>query len=604
MSELKTPFPVCSRRKKSLAARILVKSVIYAFAIFGILFILLLFAVLGILRQENVTTAAVPTSAALEIDFNQSFSEVRGDNMLISGFSGGSTLSFYDLIKAINTAASDKRVKLLIARVSESDLGLAQIQDLRQAVRKFQAQGKKAYLFSSGFGSFGGGTSEYYLAAAFDEIWMQPNAEAGVTGISMEVPFMRGLLDKIGVTPEFYARHEFKTAMASLTDSKMPAPFKQELEALGGTIFNRFIDDVSADRKLEKNKFKQLVNQAPFAAEFALEKGLIDKIGYETDLKAAVLEQGKISTVKVEDYALGMKDGHKGQPSVALVVADGIINEGTSMDNPLQGDATVGADSVIKQIEEIAADKSIKSVVLRINSPGGSYTASSAIWYNLEKLKREKKLPLVVSMGNYAASGGYFIALAGDKILAEPSTITGSIGVLGGKMVLHDLWKKLDINWNSTSFGENAGILSANHLFSDKEKTIFNKSLDRIYEDFTLKVSESRKLNISEVDKLARGRVWSGETAVEHHLIDGLGGLDEALEAAKELGGIEADKKFRVVYYPKQKSLQEKISELLSAAPSVSIRKLQSQLGFEEDSFKVLQRLQYELMLMPMSIVY
>lgn len=229
MSEKLTPFPKdTAKRKKKLAVRILIKSLVYAFAIFGILFILLLLVILGLLRQEPGRATTIPRQTVLKINFDEAYREVRSDNLLTE-ISEVSPLSFYDLVKAINLAAIDDRVKVLVGRVGNSPLGLAQIQELRQAVATFRSKGKKAYIFSAGFGSFGGGTSEYYLASAFDEIWMQPNTDLGLTGIAMEVPFFRKLLDKVGIKPEFYARYEYKNAMASVLDERMSEPFRQEM---------------------------------------------------------------------------------------------------------------------------------------------------------------------------------------------------------------------------------------------------------------------------------------------------------------------------------------------------------------------------------------
>ena len=604
MSEKLTPFPKdTAKRKKKLAVRILIKSLVYAFAIFGILFILLLLVILGLLRQKPGRATTIPRQTVLKINFDEAYREVRSDNLLTE-ISEVSPLSFYDLVKAINLAAIDDRVKVLVGRVGNSPLGLAQIQELRQAVATFRSKGKKAYIFSAGFGSFGGGTSEYYLASAFDEIWMQPNTDLGLTGIAMEVPFFRKLLDKVGIKPEFYARHEYKNAMASVLDERMSEPFRQEMLRLGGTILAQTVSDISAARGLSEEDVNRLINRAPLFAAEALEAKLIDRIGYEPELFDEIQKTVSGEVVEISDYASVIRDGRKGLPKVAVLVADGVINEGKSIDNPLQGEATVGAATVTEQLNEIARDKNVKALLLRVNSPGGSYAASNEIWYALNKLKKERQIPVVVSMGNYAASGGYFIALPGDKIIAEPSTITGSIGVLGGKMVLNGLWQKLDINWEALRFGSNAGILSMNTGFSESEKDIFNKSLDNAYEDFTLKVSQARKIDVAKMDELARGRIWTGSGALKNGLIDDIGGFNKALGIAKELAGIKPEDKFTIAYYPKQKTLQEKISEVLGTAPMVAAKKVKADLGLDIESLTVLKRMQYDAVLLPFVMKY
>ena len=255
-------------------------------------------------------------------------------------------------------------------------------------------------------------------------------------------------------------------------------------------------------------------------------------------------------------------------------------------------------DRAIKEAVRSGARK----LLLRINSPGGSYTASAEIWNALSRLKEKRKLPIVVSMGDYAASGGYFIALPGDKILAEASTVTGSIGVLGGKMVLAGLWDKLEINWGEVKFGDNAGILSANHKFSEREKEVFNRSLDNVYRDFTAKVAAARNISPEKMDKLARGRVWTGIQAVENGLADEIGGIDRAVAYAKQLGGIPPKSRFGIAYYPKAKTLQEKIAELVGGGPKISVNKVINQMGLDIESVNVLKRLQYETVLPPFKL--
>lgn len=599
MTELKSPFPSDRRNKhKIFAARLLLKSLIYSFAIFGILFILLLLVVLGLLRKEGGSAAAMPDKAIITVDFDADYTETRSDDILAE-ITGVKAQTFMELIRAINVAAYDKDVKALMGKVSTTSLGLAQIQDLRAAIANFRRTGKKTYLFSGGFGSFGQGTKEYYLASAFDEIWMQPNTEAGITGLAIEVPFFKKVLDKIGVTPEFYSRYEYKTAMASMTDEKMSKYFKEEINRLGGTVFKRLTKDSAESRGISEDTFVSLVNRAPLSAEEALSEKLIDKIGYKQDLTDSLKAEYNADLFVVSDYSANIREYKKKVPAIAFVVIDGVISEGESYANSLRNEAVAGADTILAQLEDIAKDKDIKGLVLRINSPGGSYNAANEIWYAVKKLKENKKIPVVVSMSNYAASGGYFVALAGDYILAEPSTITGSIGVLGGKIVIEKLWKKIGVDWNGVKFGDNAGILSMNHNFNKSEKAIFNKSLDVVYEDFTLKVSEARKLSLEEVDKLARGRIWTGETAADNRLVDGLGGIEAAVGRVLLTAGIEPDSKFRISYYPKEKTMQEKIQQLMGAGKNIYVNKVISEFKPEFEELRILQRLQYDAVLPP-----
>lgn len=602
MNDFDKPFPaIAIRKRKLVAGKILLKSLIYAFAIFGLLFILLLMIVMALLRQDVSVAGDVPSTGILTIDFNNDYPEVQADD-LFSEFSEAPNASFFDLIKAINVAALDDRIKSIIGNINDTSLGLSQIQEVRRAIENFRQTGKKAYLYSTGFGSFGGGTSEYYLATAFDEVWMQPNTEAGITGLSFEVPFFRNTLNKLGVQAEFYTRYEYKNAAASLLSDRMSSEYKRELKKLGGSVYAVMKKDICINRQIDEKLFDKLVNNAPVSAEKALNAGLIDAIGYKPELIEKVVNETKGKMINVLDYVSSFSSGYRNLPTVALVVIEGVIAEGESYANSIRDEAVVGADTVVKQLDDILKNDNIKALVVRVNSPGGSYTASNEIWYALKRVKEKKKIPVIVTQSNYAASGGYFVSIAGDYIFTEPSSITGSIGVLGGKMVLSGLWDKLGVRWGEVKFGDNAGILSVNHKFSPKEKEIFNRSLDRVYKDFTLKVSEARHIEITKMDKIARGRVWTGIDAVEVGLADAIGGIDDAIALAKEKAGIKPKDKFEIVYYPKKKTLSEKLSQLFSGNQKISVNKIMNDLGIEMNDINMLNRMKYDLILPPMKI--
>lgn len=602
MPEFKTPFPeIKTARKKAWAAKILLRSVTYSLAIFGLLFIILLLALLGMVGRSSAVVRSVPAKAVITLDLDKPYPENRSDDLLAE-FSDEQGMSFYDLVKSVNLAALDPRVKAIIAHVSLTELGLAQIQDLRQVIADFRATGKKAYLYSTGMGSFGGGTDEYYLASAFSEIWMQPNSEIGITGLNIEVPFLAEILKKLGIKAEFYARHEYKNAMASLMSKTFSPQYQAEMEKMGSSLFEQITTDISLSRGIEKAALRQLINKAPLPSEEALNAKLIDKVAYKPELIAQVLDENNAEMIDIADYEANLPSNGSKYPTVAYLVINGVIESGESTNNPLKGEVSSGAETIIRQLDDIAANKYVKALVVRVDSPGGSYTASNEIWNAIMCLKEKKNIPVVVSMGDYAASGGYFIALTGDRIIAEPSTVTGSIGVLGGKMVLSGLWKKLGVNWGEIKFGQNAGILSANRSFSASELKVFNKSLDQVYADFTAKVAEARKINPKAMDKLARGRVWTGGQAAENGLIDQLGGLNEAIAAAKEMGGIEPKQRFNIVYYPKAKTFQEKLAELLNGGPKISVNKVINQIGLDPKSFNMLQRMKNEAVLPPFSL--
>ena len=605
MVKFSAPFPKIKKNLRSVInLRILSKAVTIALAILGVIFILLAVSIIGWLKADTnlVINEPLPDNAILTVNFDKPLPEYYENNIL-SPFPQEAQLSFYDMIKTLNIAATDKRIKALAAEINLSSLGAAQIQELRRTIKYFRSKGKKAYIYSSGMGSLGGGTSEYYLASAFDEIWMQPNTEIGITGVSIEVPFLRAVLDKIGVTPEFYARYEYKNAMSSLLDKTLSPQYKSEIVKLGGTMYYQMIQGIATDRDISTDNLMKLVDKAPIIAEDGLKNKLVDKIAFKSDYLAEIRKQHDNATLyPVVNYVHQVQDMRGKLPQIALLVLEGEIIDGQDGNVNMWQNGIISDGFVLKQLEEIAKLPNIKGLIVRINSPGGSYNASAEIWHAINSLKKNKNIPVVVSMGDTAASGGYFIALAGDYILAEPLTLTGSIGVLGGKVVLESLWKKLGVNWEGLKFGENAGILSTNRKFSQSEKQAFNRSLDNVYRDFTFKVSETREIPLADLDKLARGRVWSGINAAQNKLVDANGGIGEALIKTAELVGADEDTNYRIVTFPRAKTLAEKINEFLGAAPSVSLQNLAKESGLPWQDFQMLRRLQYDAVMLPLKI--
>ena len=581
---------------KGKTFKIIGKTVVWTFAVVGLIFIVILLGVFSLMSPKS-KLLPVPQNTVLTLNLNTTYAEIRQDD-LFAEFTDTSVYSIFDLVRAINVAATDNRVKALQAELNMTSLSLAQVQDISEALAFFKSQGKKAYLFSSSMGSFGQGTKEYALATLFDEIWLQPHADIGMTGVDIEVPFFKNILKKVGVEPEFYTRYEYKTAVASFTDSNFTPFYKEELERLGSGLYNELVQMAAKGRNIEVSEIKKAIDEAPLLTDRAFDLKLIDKIGYAYELRGFLKSTYQAEFYDMTDYMAHISqndDDHL--PEVAFLVLEGVIESGESDENPLN-DAVIGSATVLSELEELKKRPNLKALVLRINSPGGSYTASDEIRAALNYLKVEKKIPIVVSMSTYAASGGYFIALAGDYIMADPATITGSIGVLGGKIVFKELMNKLDIHWGDIKFGRNAGILSANHKFSDSEKAVFEKSLDDVYLDFTTKVAEARHIDVKKMNSLARGRIWLGRHALENGLIDELGGLQRSILKAKELSGIGVHDRFVLSYYPRRETLQEKLTKFIESGGDLPI--FGSFDGFEE--LKTLYRLKHNAVLPPMVV--
>ena len=605
MAQINEPFPKMAgkNRRKLLSIKLLTKAVTYAFAILGILFVLLMVVVISLLRKEAAPAQPVPEQAVLFVNFDDAVSEIREDT-LISDITEVPGMSYFDLLKALGTAAADPRIKAVVAEVSNSSLGLAQIQELRDVIKAVRAGGKKAFIYAPGMGDFGGGTSEYYLASAFDEIWMQPDTDIGLTGISIEMPFLKDFLDKIGVTPEFYTRYEYKNAVAPLLSNQFSKAHLEETFKLGNSLFGRIMADISLDRKIGLKDLMALVNNAPIRSNDGIAAGLIDYTAYRPDMIQEITSRYKnAEIVSVYDYLAQLKPEGKNMPAVAFLVIEGTIDTGKSLYNPVRNELVSGSETIAQYLDKIANNPRVKALVLRVNSPGGSYNAANEIWYALKKMKLTRKLPVVVSQGDYAASGGYFVSLAGDYVYAEPSTVTGSIGVLGGKIVLQELWNKLGVHWGQVNFGRNAGLLTTSRTFSASEKEAFNRSLDNVYRDFTAKTAQERKIAPEKMDALARGRVWTGEDAVRLKLVDGIGGVNEAIMKAKELAGIGAKEKFEVIYYPEPKTLAEKLNEILENSPKVMLgSRSKLEKGLMEE-WRLWQRLNFDAILPPLKVV-
>ncbi len=541
----------------------------------------------------------VEKNSFLTIDFNKPFNE--SDNTgILTELTDEKPISFFKMLQAVEFAANDDDINGIIVKINNINLEPAQLQDVARTIVKFNSTGKKTVVFSQGFGNLGQGSSEYYLASFFKQIYMQPHTYIGLTGISIEIPFLKNLLNKIGVSPEFYSRYEYKNAMASLTDSKISKAYAEEMNNLGGSLMGELKLDISANRKL-KDSFENIINKAPLTADEGLKLGLIDGIMYMSQLEDKLKkEDGAEHFINIRDYAAGLYSNSGDLPTIAMLNLTGEIIDDDNKNNIRQNNV-INSQNVIEDINEIKKLPNLKAVVVRINSPGGSYNAADEIYFALKQLKETAKVPVVVSQSAYAASGGYFISLAGDYIFAEPMTITGSIGVLGGKIVFSELWKKLGINWNRLNFGDNAGILSPNRHFNDSEKKIFNKSLDDVYDDFTAKVAENRKLT-QPMDKIARGRVWTGRQALVLGLIDEFGGSSEAIIKAMELRKIDKNQNIIITSYPKAKSFGEKLSDLIADTGSISAEQLIEQSGVDITNLKLFKCLQYDTVMLPIKI--
>ncbi len=453
-----------------------------------------------------------------------------------------------DVIDALRRAQTDDRVKALVAKVGGRRIGLARIQELRDAIIEFGKTGKTTIAWAETFGEFAPGNLPYYLATAFEQIYLQPSGDLGLTGIALETMFYRGTLDKLGVEYEVAKRHEYKNAVNVLTEHGFDAPHREAQQRLAESITKQLTEAIAARRGITPADVRKLIDRGPFTSGEALQAGLVDALCYRDEVYAAVRKEAgddaELQYVSRYNRAQKLRRGAYRLPNrreryVALIHASGQIRRGRSGRSPLSASA-IGSDTLAAAIRGATADDRVRAIVLRVNSPGGSVTASDTIWREVVRARAAAK-PVVVSMGDVAASGGYYISTSADAIVAQPGTLTGSIGVYGGKAVLTDLLGRAGVSTDAVREGEHAQIFSANRAFTDEEWERVNAWLDRIYADFIAKVADGRRLTTTRVDEIARGRVWTGADALRNGLVDELGGLDVAERIARRRAGLRPD---------------------------------------------------------------
>lgn len=537
----------------------------------GLLVVVLVIAVFGVvlvgagILVSGMGKPSVPKKAILELDLERGIPETSSDNPF-AAFGGERELTLRDVVDALEKAGDDPHVVGLVARLGAAPIGVAEIQEIRDAVKSFRVKKKFAVAYSETFGEFGPGNGPYYLATAFDEIWLQPSGDLGLNGLVGESPFLRGVLDKLGVKPEFGQRHEFKNAMNQYTETKFTDAHREATKALIESIYGQMVKGIAEGRKMTEDEVRALVDRGPFLGPEALDAKLVDGLAYRDEVHDKLKTKGGSGARFFSLPAYLKEEGRphaEGKRTIALVYGIGGVVRGRSSGNPLTGGQTMGSETVAKAIRTAVEDDDVAAILFRVSSPGGSYVASDTIWREVVLAKKAGK-PVIISMGDVAASGGYFVAMPADKIVAQPGTITGSIGVLAGKMVTPAMWEKVGLTFDQVEVGANANMWNASRSFSPAEWTRFNAWLDRIYDDFTSKVADGRKLPKEKVLEIAKGRVWTGEDAKAIGLVDELGGYATALKLAKAAAKIPADEKVKVAVFPKEKNPFETLAARLS----------------------------------------
>ncbi|MGE0152364.1 MAG: signal peptide peptidase SppA [Reyranellaceae bacterium] len=444
-----------------------------------------------------------------------------------------------DLIAALMQARIDKRVAGLVLVTGDESPGLASVQELREALIAFRAADKFVVSFAHAFGEGGNGTGSYYLASA-GEVWLQPSGDLALLGVSIETPFLKNALDKLNVQIQGGKRYEYKSAPNLATHSEFTPAHRENLQALVDSLFAQIVGDISKARGIAVDELRRLIDRAPMSAADAKLARLVDRIGYWDEVETYALQQAgaRAGLFAIADYMQVMHRPFAAGPVVALIAGTGAIVPGDNAYSLAAGDRMLGSDTIAGALREAAEDPQVRAVVLRIDSPGGSYVAADTIFREVARTRSRGK-PVIVSMGDTAASGGYFVALPADLIVASRATITGSIGVFSYKPVLDQALADIGVNIGHLRAGTNAGMASPFRPFSAEQAAAVERSLDRVYADFTKRVGDARKLSPQQVDAVARGRIWTGLDAKRVGLVDELGGLMLAIDYAKAAAGIE-----------------------------------------------------------------
>ena len=545
--------------------RTLRKFLLYGLAsLGGVTFVAILF-VGGLALNFSDDIRPLPSRILLEADLGEGLAEVRRDG-LISAFDTGPLL-MREFVDALDAASNDDRVQGLVVRLGSGSITIAQAQELRDAVAAFSGSGKFTLAFSESFGGIGSGTVAYYLASAFDSIWVQPSGAIGLTGIALEAPFLKGALDKLGVRAKVEQRQEYKAAAEMFTREQFSEPARASLQRLVDSWFAQIVGGIATSRGLDPGAVRGLIDKGPYLANEALDTDLVDGLGYWTDvlsstLASASFDEEVADRMRIGKYLASVERPNSDGPKVALIYGVGAVLPGAD-DDPFSDGATFAADSVAKAIATAAKDNEIRAILFRIDSPGGAYTAADTVWREVDRASRAGK-PVVVSMAGVAASGGYFVAMPADRIVAQPGTVTGSIGVFAGKAVTEALWQKLGITWDEIHAGDRATMWSQIRDFPPGAEEKFSRILDAIYEDFTTKLSRGRSLSKEQVDAVARGRVWSGADARANGLVDAIGGYSAAIAEVKRTLSLAPGESINLVDFPKPRSRLERVVSLLT----------------------------------------
>ncbi len=528
----------------------------------GLIFVFIIIAIIGIaLMAESLGRPSVADNSVLILNVSGDLPDYVPEEPVAKAFGIQQKQSFSNLLTQLRKAKVDSRVGGVLLDIDFPGIGWGKADELRDAIKDLRTSGKPVYAYMEI-----GTNREYYIATAAEKIFLPPSGDIYIHGFAAEAMFYKGSLDKLGIEADvIQIGPKYKNAPDRYTRKEMSEGQAEVINAILDEYYGRFTNAIAEARQKTPEDVKALIDNAPYNSVQAKELGLVDESFYREQVYEDLKERlgyktdEKLRTIRTSEYreipsdSLGLNKGER----VAVIYASGAIHIGRSNDSPFGGQM-VGSDTIVDAVNDAANDSTIKAIVLRVDSPGGSALASDLMWYALENAKAKK--PVVVSMSDVAASGGYYIACNANKIVAQPSTVTGSIGVFMGKPVVKGLYNWLGITNQYVMRGKNAGLFRETEKWTPEERTKMVEQANSIYfNNFVPKVSKGRGKTEEEVNRLGQGRVWTGTQAKQNGLIDEFGGLEKAIEIAKELAGLPADKDIRRVIFPEPRPFFETI---------------------------------------------
>lgn len=527
------------------------------------LFFILLIMFFGTLAVVAGGTDTIREPIVLEIDLRTALLDSPVGPTLFDN----SPKSVVGIVQSLERAKSDDQVKGVFIRGETGGMAPASSEELRLALIDFRTSGKFVITHAQGLNSTS--VIPYQAISASDEIWLQASTSLATAGLYSQAEFFGGVMEKVGAQPEFIRHGAYKNAVNSYTETGFTPEHREAMTSMLTSVFDNAVDNIATDRELSREQVLSLLNASPHDAKDALNAGLIDTLGYYEEARDYAAEKAGDDDTVFKPIAQYKPKTNFGKPVIALIEGQGTIMPGASGGDGLFSSASnIGGETMAAALDDALDDDDVKAVVLRISSGGGSAAASDQIMAAVKRVQAADK-PVIISMGQYAASGGYYIAAPANHIVAMPQTITGSIGVFGGKIALENAFSKVGYNLEAIRIGGDfAGVYNIDEPFTEAQRAGYQRQMDKIYDDFVGIVAEGRNMSREAVIAVAEGRVWTGEQALERGLVDELGGFDTALRAAKRFAELDETADVRVKRFPRQKTRDELFNDLLSGTVS------------------------------------